>query len=344
MNLKVKSTDSSNVYDTGKRRLNYLANLIANNQTAKYFFLSSLQELQRRESVSGMREAINIILARHLKEATKIPPISNDIFAKLSGIINKRKAVSASYGDFAIIEPFSAKTIIGSNIKPSIQHIYGSYYTNIVETLGNIQECLDKQISINELFELLSTLPSTICKTKERYTICPTCNKISSTKIMCKHKLIKLRLLRLEDIVLEALKKSIMLSAYVAKTFRNKNWNVIVEKQVQGTKDLYHQIDVLCRKKNCIMLVECKNWSTKIQLGPNDIFPILGKLHDVELAIKNIQRYKAFKVLKVFITTTKYHKRVQKLSSRKDLILIDNSEILETGDKWREKIESKIES
>jgi len=343
MPLIIKQTENSAIYTRAKRRFNQLADMINADHVAKCFFLSSVNALERRESIVGMQPAIEKILARHSIERNKATSISNDIFAKIGTIITQRKAVSVSNGHFAMIEPYvNARRIITSS-KPSIEHIYGSYYANITETINNIKECLNQTVSVEQIAQLLSRLPQTICKTREKYFICSSCHKFSTSKIRCPHNLIKLNLFKMDELILEGLKRSITLPAYVARCLSENHWKILVEHEVKGTKNLYHQVDVLCQGRDFFILIECKNWTLDMELGPKDVFRMLGKYGDLEFMIHRIRRYKNFKVLKAFITTGRFNKDVKNLADRNDLIFLDHDDmILDRTNQWRRKIESKI--
>lgn len=343
MIIKARKTDNTKIYKSSIKRFNKIVTLMHTDLNVKIFMLSTIIELERKEAIYEMKDDICNVLLRNGIEKTRADSMCNAMFAKIHRKITARKAISASYGHFAQIEEENIKDINSDNVSPSIKHIYMSYYSNVIEAQKNIEYCSNVKLTYDEIGKVLASFPKNIMSIVERLCICPQCNKISNYKLRCSHKITKIRLYKIDNKILEGMKHSIILPIYIGRVLKNKGWKVYYEQEFEGTPGVYHQVDVFCKKSNIILLIECKNYAIKGEyvVRPKDIFRILGKYNDIE---KNFLAKKgAYKIYKVFVTTSNHHKDIKKMKNRNDLLLIENSDIINKNERWVSLIEEKIQ-
>ncbi len=275
-------------------------------------------------------------------ETSKIEPITKKIVGNISTVISQKRAVAIKMGRIGIIFPFEKDKMILDNVLPSINHIYTSYFTNFVSILTNISESLKVNIKPVDLRRnLFKNISNKIAKVSEVLYICPKCNKFSNIKFKCSHKKYTLTLYKINNVIVDAWNRDIILSIYMKHLLKSYKWNVLIEKAIKGSGKTFHQIDVFAVKENKVIIGECKRYSLQTrQVSENDIMKFLGRANDIEYKLN--QLCNNLKIIKILITTGKVDKSVKTISNRRDILFLENDEIKNKEKRWWSKIEEKF--
>lgn len=332
--LKIVETAESKLLKDNEKNFNSLFDLMINSDLARFLFLSNLEELKKKEEPPRPTlDEMKMILVKEEKEieASKAEKLARELGQAMSKSVSERRAVSISRGYFGIINPFNPSKLKIS-ISPSWEHIYGSYFSNFY-AVSEILENAGAKVSSTELLELFQSCHKCgIMRQEENFSICENCKGVNTT---CGDPKISLTLFKLNDAILDAWGKGVILCGYVSYALNREGWESKAEIEIQGT-GIWHQVDVLSEKEDLVIMAECKQQHPKAKPFSKDMaMQALGVMDDLERTIRRLSKKK--RISKMLVTTGEFAPEIKEME-REDVILIDKEQILMKPERWMGRI------
>jgi hypothetical protein len=331
--LDTRETDSSSLLSHETAIFDDLFNLMVNNKAERLFFLSSYGSLSKLEGLEIddkiLKALIKIKLDPSLAErATKT--ISHDISSKIS----ERRAVSFREGTFGLIDPYEESRFEIQNRNPSANHIYGSYFTNTFALYNSLKK-LYSSMSYSTVKNMIERFDGKIGSFVESIELCEDCDSFSFGSVECEHQKIGLKLMKIRPQVMHAWDKGILFPGYLGYVLRGRGWDTIVEKEIMG--NCMHQIDLIAEKDKKIAIFECKHYNSEYKVPKNELMKSLGVMDDLEKLI--MEKDSSYDIIKVYATTSDFHREIREMDQRPDIVLLKNKEIFATPENWVNLIE-----
>ncbi len=333
--LEMKDTDKSLLLQGNNSIFNDLFELMVNKKLDRLFFLSSLGNLYKLEGID-LDDLIFKSLIETKLEYLKAEKVQRTISQNIAKKISERRAVSFRTGNFGLINPFDESKMEFENVKPSINHIYGSYFFNTFALFESMKK-IYSSMTYSTIVNMFDRFAGKVGEFIEELYICEECGSFSiEKKLLCKHERpISLKLLKINTEIMYAWEKGILFTGYLGYVLNINGWKTYIEKEVIG--NCTHQIDVIAEKNHTIAIFECKNYEQGRKINKNNLMQSLGVMDDIERFIKS--KSVNINVVKVYATTSDYHRDIKNINSRGDVILLRSKEIFAPPEKWVSKIE-----
>jgi hypothetical protein len=339
-NLDITNTDNSKLLENEKetdfkKSFKALFDHMGSLRIKRLFFLSSLFGLAKLEGIEFTDEIKRTLMEERIPDE-KAQKISKTVSSRTYDKISEKRAVSIRAGMFGLIEPFDQNRIKLNKVCPSINHIYGSYFTNCFATLDVLKK-KDSKIEYSQILRMFKGFETDIGEFKEELEICEKCDTIINSKLECSHPKINLKLFKLKPEILLGWEKGVILPGYIAYYLKKHKWDAYAEKIVVGTGGCKHQIDVIAEKDERIALFECKHYD-EIRVSREELMKGLGAMEDLERNIRAVST-DSIDVMKIFVTTSTFHGEIRNFNERDDVLLFDKQKILLQPDKWVRELE-----
>jgi len=341
--LELRDTDIGKLLKDNNQWFEALFDLMCTSDSVRLLFLSNLDMIQRKEEPPRptVTEIEGILMREGTTEQSKAEKIAKEIAKTISVSIAERRVVSIRSGNFGLIEPFDMSKIKLENSIPSLGHVYGSYFSNLVsvlETVGDFGKTITPADLLNAYRECER---AGVMTSLEKIFLCKRCGffkceENTSSLDTCPHEKIRLELFQLKSGILEAWKRGVILCGYFAHALKQDKWKTLTEVEVQSTGDMWHQIDVIAEKEDSVLLCECKQLHPANVLSKEEVMKALGILEDLEKTVQ--EKFPKKEIRKAIVTTGVFAKEIRGIRARKDMLLIDRNDIIMEPKSWRERI------
>lgn len=331
--LEMEDTDKSRLLKDNEQTFKDLFTLMEQNKLDRLFFLSSLGNLYRNEAID-IDDLILKSLIESKLESQKAEKAQKKISKNISEKISERRAVSFRAGNFGLIIPFDKNKMELQKVKPSINHIYGSYFFNTFALFGSMKR-MYSSMTYSTIRNMFHRFDGKVGKFIEEFYICEECGSFSERELTCDHEKITLKLLKLNPQVHYAWDNGALFPGYIAHILSTHGWDAIAEKKVKG--NCMHQIDVIAEKDNKIVIFECKHYEAGYKVPKNELMKSFGVMDDLERFIRHIDN--DVNIKKVYATTSDYHRDTNGLDIREDIVLLNSKDIFASPGRWVCKIE-----
>lgn|GEM_PF-5094575 len=334
--LEIRETDVGRLLKDNKEKFEALFDLMCKSSPVRLLFLSNLDAIQRKEEPPRPTVAqIEGILMKEGIEESKAEKIAREVAEAIFVSISERRAVSIRCGNFGLVAPFDEQKIEPKSI-PSLKHVYGSYFSNLVSVLETVKD-FGEPITPADLANAYHNCEKIgVMMGTEKIFLCETCGLFGKEDTICPHEKIRLELFQLKSEILEAWRRGAILCGYFAYALAQDGWKTLTEVKAQGSNNVWHQVDVIAEKEDLVLLCECKQNHPSNALAKDEIMKALGVFEDLEKAIRGVFQKKT--ITKIIVTTGVFDKEIQGIRARKDVLLIDKNHILMDPKIWRGKI------
>lgn len=184
--LEMKNTENSLLLENNSSTFHALFDLMANNKLDRLFFLSTPGNLYQLEGID-IDELIFKVLIEKKMESQRAESIKKTISKDISEKISERRAVSFRAGNLGSIDPFDDRKIEIPAAKPSINHIYGSYFWNYFAIFDSMKK-MYSNMTHSTLKNMFKRIESEVGEVIEQLVICEECGKFSQENSPCEHK------------------------------------------------------------------------------------------------------------------------------------------------------------